>query len=166
MRYHVTLDGRSFEIEVAGERVLVDGVEHHAELRQVAGTPLRLLLVDGHAWSLAVAPASGGQWVIHKWGERHEVEVLDERTRHLRSLVGAGTVHPGPQQLKAPMPGLVVRVLVRPGQTVATGEGLVVLEAMKMENELKAGGPGVVDRIEVAAGQVVEKGAPLVVFRT
>jgi pyruvate carboxylase subunit B len=64
------------------------------------------------------------------------------------------------------MPGLVVRLLVRPGQTVRTGEGLVVLEAMKMENELKAAGPGVVDRIEVAAGQVVEKGTPLVVFRT
>jgi pyruvate carboxylase subunit B len=166
MKYHATVDGRSFEIEVAGDRVLLDGVEHRAELRQVAGTPLRLLLVDGHAWSLAVSAAGRGQWVIHKWGERHEVEVLDERTRHLRSLVGPGTAHPGPQLLKAPMPGLVVRLLVRPGQTVRTGEGLVVLEAMKMENELKAAGPGVVDRIEVAAGQVVEKGTPLVVFRT
>ena len=166
MKYHVTVDGRSFEVEVAGDRVLLDGVGHHAELRQVAGTRLRLLLVDGHAWSLAVAPAGRGHWVIHKWGERHEAEVLDERTRHLRSLVGPGMAHPGPQLLKAPMPGLVVRLLVRPEQTVRTGEGLVVLEAMKMENELKAAGPGVVDRIEVAVGQVVEKGTPLVVFRT
>jgi pyruvate carboxylase subunit B len=166
MKYHVTLNGRTVEIVVTGDRVLFDGVEYHAELRQVAGTPLRLLLVDGRAWSLAVAPAGRGQWVIHKWGERHEAEVLDERARHVRSLVGEGSAHPGPQLLKAPMPGLVVRVLVRPGQTVTAGEGLVVLEAMKMENELKAAGPGVVDRVEVATGQVVEKGSPLVVFRT
>jgi biotin carboxyl carrier protein len=166
MRYHVTLNGQSFEIDLTGDRVVIDGVEHRAELRPVAGTPLRLLLVDGHVWSLAVAPAGQGMWVVHKWGERHEVEVLDERARHIRSLVGAGTAHPGPQLLKAPMPGLVVRVLVQPGQTVAAGEGLVVLEAMKMENELKAGGPGIVDRIEVSTGQAVEKGTPLVTFRT
>lgn len=162
MKYHVTVGGRSFEVEVAGDRVLLDGVEHHAELRQVAGTPLRLLLVDGHAWSLAVAPGARGQWVIHKWGERHEVEVLDERTRHLRSLVGAGVAHPGPQLLKAPMPGLVVRLLVRPGQTVRAGEGLVVLEAMKMENELAAERGGTVGKIHKQAGQPVDSGELLV----
>ena len=166
MRYHVTVNGRSFEIELTGDGILVDGVAHRAELRQVAGTALRLLLVDDSAWSLAVSPAGRGIWVIHKWGERHEAEVLDERARHIRSLVGTGSAHPGPQLLKAPMPGLVVRVLVQPGQTVAAGEGLVVLEAMKMENELKAGGPGIVDRIEVVTGQAVEKGTPLVTFRT
>jgi biotin carboxyl carrier protein len=157
MKYLVMLDGRSFEVEVAGDRVFLDGVEHHAELREVAGTPLRLLLVDGHAWSLAVAPAGRGQWVIDKWGERHEAEVLDERTRHLRGLVGEGMAHPGPQLLKAPMPGLVVRLLVRAGQTVRMGEGLVVLEAMKMENELKAPSAGTVGAVHARAGTAVGK---------
>jgi pyruvate carboxylase subunit B len=60
------------------------------------------------------------------------------------------------------MPGLVVRVEVIVGQEVAAGSGLVVVEAMKMENELRAHSPGVVEQIHVAAGDRVEKGAPLV----
>jgi pyruvate carboxylase subunit B len=93
------------------------------------------------------------------------VEVLDERTRHIRSLVGAGKAPSGGGAVKAPMPGLVVKVLVEAGATVAAGQGLVVLEAMKMENEIKAMAPGVVDSVAVKAGQAVEKGAPLVVLR-
>ena len=64
--------------------------------------------------------------------------------------------------MKAPMPGLVVRVEVTQGQVVKVGEGLVVVEAMKMENELRATRPGVVQTIHVAAGQTVAKGASLV----
>jgi len=63
------------------------------------------------------------------------------------------------------MPGLVVRVVVEPGQDVATGASLVVLEAMKMENDLKATGAAVVEQVLVTAGQTVEKGALLVTFR-
>jgi pyruvate carboxylase subunit B len=62
------------------------------------------------------------------------------------------------------MPGLVVRVMVNPGQTVEAGKGLVVLEAMKMENELRATTHGVVQRVVVTAGQPVEKGQPLIEF--
>jgi len=64
----------------------------------------------------------------------------------------------------APMPGLIVRVNVSPGDTVAAGQGLVVVEAMKMENELKAPADGVVARVSVEAGAAVEKGAVLVVL--
>jgi biotin carboxyl carrier protein len=62
------------------------------------------------------------------------------------------------------MPGLVVRVQVQPGENVAAGDSLVVLEAMKMENELKAGAPGVVKSVRVAPGEAVEKGQVLVEF--
>ncbi len=67
--------------------------------------------------------------------------------------------------VKAPMPGLVVRVEVSEGQVVEVGEGLVVVEAMKMENELRASSRGVVEHIHVSAGQRVEKGAPLVTIK-
>ena len=70
----------------------------------------------------------------------------------------------GPTRLTAPMPGRVVRVLAEKGQEVKPGDGLVVIEAMKMENELKAETGGIVSRIHVAPGQAVEKGALLVEF--
>ena len=70
--------------------------------------------------------------------------MIDERTRHIRSLTGAGDRPRGRAALKAPMPGLVVRVQVERGRRVAAGAGVVVLEAMKMENELKAAAAAVV----------------------
>jgi biotin carboxyl carrier protein len=97
-------------------------------------------------------------------GERWEAEVLDERTRYIRSLAGAENQRPKAEVLRAPMPGLVVRIQAKPGDNVAAGSGLVVLEAMKMENELKAAAAGVVKSIRVAPGEAVEKGQVLVEF--
>ena len=87
-----------------------------------------------------------------------------KRTRHIQSLVGAGKTQAGGGAVKAPMPGLVVKVLVEPGSTVAAGQGLVVLEAMKMENEIEGGDSRRGGIGGCAAGQAVEKGAPLVVL--
>jgi pyruvate carboxylase subunit B len=98
-------------------------------------------------------------------GDRWEAEVVDERTRHIRSLTSGANAARPPATLRAPMPGLVVRVLVEAGQEVAAGAGMVVLEAMKMENELKAAGPSVVGAIRVVAGEPVEKGQVLVELR-
>ena len=165
MKYFVTIAGRTIEVEVDGDGARVDGKARKAELRTIEGTPIRNLLIDQSSWVLPFEADGRGKWVIQRWGERFEVEVVDERTRHIRSLVGAGQASGGPAPLKAPMPGLVVRVLVEPGQTVSAGQGMVVLEAMKMENELKAQGPGSVDSIPVKPGQAVEKGALLVSFR-
>ena len=165
MKYMVTLAGRTVEVDVDGETVLVNGKAHSVELRAVPGTPVRNLLIDGASWIVPVEPVARGKWLVQRRGDRFEVDVVDERTHHIQSLAGEGKAAAGPAALKAPMPGLVVRVLAEPGQHVATGQGLVVLEAMKMENELKAGGPGVVELVHATPGQAVEKGAVLVTFR-
>lgn len=165
MRYVVSIAGRTVEVEVTGGDVRVNGHTHQAELLVVPGTPVRNLLVDGTSWIVPMEERGRGRWLIQRRGQPFEVEVLDERTHHIQGLIAAGKGPAGPAVLKAPMPGLVVRVLVEPGQTVAAGQGLVVLEAMKMENELKAGGPGVVDQISARAGEAVEKGAQLVSFK-
>ena len=163
MRYLVTLVGRDYEIEVDGERVTVGGRTLLASLSDGAG-PWRQLLADGHPLGLALERTGTGQWAVTLQGDRWEVEVLDERTRHLRGLTGAAERGPRSGTLRAPMPGLVVRVEVEPGQTVAAGAGVIVLEAMKMENELKAAGPARVKSIRVQPGEAVEKGQPLVEF--
>ncbi|HEU5040702.1 MAG TPA: biotin/lipoyl-containing protein [Gemmatimonadales bacterium] len=162
MKYYVSLAGRTVEVEVDGDRVSVGGRTLSASLSPVPGTPLRQLLVDGRSVALAVDPAGGGLWSLTRRGERWEAEVVDERTRHIRSLTGGGEGTRGPAVLRAPMPGLVVRVLVEAGQAVVAGGGLVVLEAMKMENELRAAGPGIVRAVHVRAGGTVEKGQMLV----
>jgi biotin carboxyl carrier protein len=164
MRYFVSLGGREVEVEVDGDRVTVDGRTHVVSLSAVPGTPLRLALIDGRPVALPVEALGRGRWGLTVGGERLEAEIIDERARHIRSLTGGGVRRSGGNVLKAPMPGLVMRVSVEPGQSVAAGAGLVVLEAMKMENELKAAAGGVVSAVLVQPGQAVEKGQLLVEF--
>ena len=99
-------------------------------------------------------------------GERFEVEVQDDRSKQIEELTGRGRKEAVGGVLRAPMPGLVVRVEVNEGQAVEVGDGLVVVEAMKMENELRAKHKGVVERVHVKAGDRVEKGAELVTLKS
>jgi biotin carboxyl carrier protein len=158
MKYFVTVEGREYLVEVDGDQVLLDGERSVAHLTAVPGTPLRHLLIGSSSLTLAVESAGSGEWVLSAQGTRHAVSVVDERTRHVRGLTGAGAARAGGGQLKAPMPGLVMRVLVEAGQVVQTGQGIIVLEAMKMENELRATAPGRVVQILARPGQAVDKG--------
>lgn len=164
MKYFVTVAGREVAVEVDGQRVVVDGREVTAHLSPVPGTPLRHLVMGEDSLSVAMDRPEPGRWAVSVAGMVVEVEVVDERTRHIRSLTGAAAGARGAPHLKAPMPGLVVRVLVEPGQAVTPGQGLVVLEAMKMENELRSTTLGTVRAVAVATGQAVEKGQVLVEF--
>jgi len=164
VKFIVLVAGQSVEVELDGDRVMVAGHSHSASLDTVPGTPLRSLMVDGRPVALALESQGRGHWILTHGGDRWEVEVIDERTRHIRSLTGGGDHRRAAEVLRAPMPGLVVRVEAKPGDRVVAGAGLVVLEAMKMENELKAPGPARVKSVRVAAGQAVEKGQVLVEF--
>jgi biotin carboxyl carrier protein len=164
VKYTVTVAGREIEVEVDGERATVKGKTSTATLAGIPGTPLRQLVINGRPTELGLERDGAGRWVVTVLGERWEAEVVDERTRHIRSLTGNTGAHRGTPPLKAPMPGLVLRVLAEPGQTVSAGAGVVVLEAMKMENELRAGVGSVVRVVKVKPGEVVEKGQVLVEF--
>jgi len=165
MKYFVTLRNRTYEIDVGGGRVTVDGEPFEAHLAAVPGTPLYHLLLAGSSWTVAAQPLEGTaplRWALGAVGERFEVEAVDDRTRQIQALTGRTKPVAGGGVVKAPMPGLVVRVEVSQGQVVKVGEGLVVVEAMKMENELRAQRAGVVQTVHVAPGQTVDKGASLV----
>jgi biotin carboxyl carrier protein len=101
----------------------------------------------------------GNMHQISLSGATYHVEIVDplalKRSRADEQMGGHGV-------LTAPMPGRIVRVLVEKGETVAKGAGLLVLEAMKMENEIQAPAEGVVDEVLVEAGQTVEGGAELI----
>lgn len=166
MRYFVEVAGRTFELELGESGAIrLDGREVEAELRAIAGTRLQHLLVDGRSIPLAISAEEGrGEWSIEVGGHLLDVSVVDERTRAIRELAGVAGGPKGPGPIRAPMPGMVVRVEVEVGQRVDAGDGVVIIEAMKMENELKAESAGVVESVAVSAGQPVEKGAVLVEF--
>jgi biotin carboxyl carrier protein len=142
-RFAVTLGDRSMEIDFA------PADRHFASL-----------LVDGRSYEVALEPRAGG-YAVHLQGERLEVQ-LQDASRAPRAA--AGRDGHGPAQVLAPMPGKIVRVLVEIGQSVESGQGLLVMEAMKMENELRAARAGRVSEVKVAERQAVETGALLVVL--
>jgi pyruvate carboxylase subunit B len=161
MKFFVRVNGREIEVDVEGGEVSVGGRTTAATLEPVPGTPVRHLVLDGRSLALPVVQRGRGEWTLAPHGERYDVDVVDERTRHIRSLTGPGEKRGGPALLKAPMPGLVVRVQVDVGQRVTAGTPVVVLEAMKMENQLKAPAAAIVTAVHVAAGEAVEKGRVL-----
>ena len=164
MKYFVTVSGQEFQVVIDGDRVLVNGRSFDAHLSSIEGTPLRHLLLGDRSFTLPFEHAGNGRWTMTFQGETWQAVVLDERTRHILSLTGAGEARKGGGELKAPMPGMVVRVDVAAGQPVSPGASLIVLEAMKMQNELRASASLTVAAVRVVPGQAVEKGQVLVEF--
>jgi acetyl/propionyl-CoA carboxylase alpha subunit len=134
-----------------------------AELTEIEGTPVRIVRIGSDVHRVVMQRRDGrGRYTLWIDGYRFDAEALDERTRAIRELSAQAAGPSGPAPLKAPMPGLIVRVNVKVGDAVEAGQGVVVMEAMKMENELRATAAGTVKSVDVAPGQAVEKGALLV----
>ncbi len=165
MKYVVAIRDRKVNVDIREGLVMVEGREVPARLIRFPDSPAAILELEGQTFPLVLEPGSRGRWTVSSRGDRVELEVLDERIERARRSAGTAQAHSAPPVLTAPMPGLVIRVRVSPGEPVQPGSSLVVLEAMKMENELKAVAAAVVDRVLVEPGQPVEKGDVLVRFR-
>ena len=149
MKWQVVVDGRAFEIDSQQ----LDGV-----LQVEPG--VYSVLLEGASYEIRIQPSLQGL-TASVAGRRFAVEVRDPRdaSRSSRAAIGSGR-----QNVTAPMPGKVVRVLVGTGDLVETSQGLVVVEAMKMQNELKANRPGRVMEIRAREGETVGAGDTLVVL--
>lgn len=170
-RYVVSVAGKEHMVVVGAGRVEVDGREFKASLAVAGsltvpgGSAVGVsLLLDGAAHGLAARSVSSGTWELESAGRAFRAEVLDERAARIRRLSGSAGGAGGAPALKAPMPGLVVRVAVENGQAVEVGAPVVIVEAMKMENELRAPAAAQVSKVRVAAGDAVEKDQVLVEF--
>ena len=157
MRYHVTIGSRTVEVELGADGVSVEGRPIRVDLERVQGTDVRSLLLDGASHRVTARRVGAGTWDLHLGAHRYVAVAVDERQKAIRELAGTGATPAGPRPVRAPMPGLVVRVEVTEGDTVESGQGVVVVEAMKMENELRAEARGVVRRVHVARGDTVER---------
>jgi len=152
---------------LAGDRIrVVVGERSHEvdavrlDLQQEGAGGVWTLIVDGAQYEVAVVRVAGNGWTVSTAGREHRVEVTDPLT-HLARAAHEAAGASGVQKVVAYMPGRVVAVLVAEGDEVAAGHGVVVLEAMKMENEIAAEHAGRIGRILVEVGQAVEGGDPL-----
>jgi biotin carboxyl carrier protein len=173
MTFEIEIDGRTraVAVERAGQdryRLVVDGQPHVVDATRVGDFGLSLIfpVVDGAAGAsreVYVAPVdSPAEVLVALDGRVVGVRVNGRRSPGVRADTGGASA--GEQTVVAPMPGRIVRVLVGPGDEVAARQGVVVVEAMKMENELRAPKAGRVREVAVSPGVSVEAGRVLVVI--
>jgi biotin carboxyl carrier protein len=166
-RYRATVEGIEHELEIAeltaaSYRVKLAGAEHELDVRQVGPTSFSILLGD-RSFDLDVV-RDGDDLIVASRGAAIRVTLVDATRRGHRAQPGGYSQGAGPAEVRAMMPGRIVNVLVEPGDEVIHHQGLVVVEAMKMENELKSPKAGKIVAVRISPGQTVEKGDLLVII--
>ncbi len=164
MKYEVLIDGHSHQIELEraskGYEATVDG-EHFALDVAMTARDVLSIIHNGRNYEAKREYSLLGETHIIVGSERFLAEVRDPRS--LRSRRAAAGHEAGPAKILAPMPGKIVRVIAAEGDEVEAGQGLVVVEAMKMQNEIKATKKGKVAKIAVKEGSAVNAGDLLVI---
>jgi len=148
-RVEIEERGQTYHLRIGERSYVVD--------RAATNGTVRSLVIEGRQFEVSVLRQNASKYNVSHQGSIDEVEVLDPLT-YLAERGSARQRGDGPQQVPAYMPGRVVEILVQAGESVQAGQGLIVLEAMKMENEIQAEREAVVKRVLVTAGQTVEGG--------
>jgi biotin carboxyl carrier protein len=153
MKLDLIIDGRDERIELTPGKFRLGSAEERAVSVEEPQPGVYSVLLDGRSYDARVENG-----VVTVCGRRFEIEVRDPRRWSRQSAAGA---HGGVQNVAAPMPGKVVRVLVAVGDTVEAGQGIVVVEAMKMQNEMKAARAGKIASLSAKVGATVTAGEVL-----
>lgn len=157
MKYYAKVGSNEYEIDIdADNNVTIDGEPIEVDLQQSGAPEVYSVLYGGHSFDMLIEPHHF-DYAITFQGEQFQVLVEDERTRKLNTGRKALASSHGGAGVTAPIPGLVVKVLVAEGDVVEDGQPLVILEAMKMENEIRSIRPGTVQEVKAVAGQRVEQ---------
>ncbi len=147
--------------QVAEQILLTDDEGTHAVEIHPSRQSIRSATIDNRQVEFGVVKRDGVYQILID-GIDYEVQVVDARFEKLLALGGESSGGGGAAQVKAPIPGLVVRVLVESGEQVSRDQPLLILDAMKLENEILSPSDGTVASISVKPGQAVEKGEPLI----
>lgn len=163
--YSSEVAGRRFVVELQddGRKVLLDGIPVIVDGVWLAGKEQVHFLMNGRSFDLRILEENGHLVVTHA-GLRYECTVMDKYLADLQRQTATADGPRGRTIVKSPMPGLVVKVLLDEGAEVRKGERILVLEAMKMENDVKAPVSGKISKLSVKAGEVVEGGRELAVI--
>ena len=158
MKYIATINDKQYEVEVVSQRqVRVNGKTYDVDFQLVSGQPIFSLLVNGGSYQAHVFPGDEDTLQVLMRGTLYTATIEDEREKRLKVAGGSRTTQTGEFTLRAPMPGLIVKVPVKEGDAVKKGDVLVILESMKMQNELKSPREGRVTRVQVKTGDSVEQ---------
>jgi pyruvate carboxylase subunit B len=167
MNYIAKIQDKEFKInlEDRGDQVvaIINGETIPIQLNEIDGSHVYSALVSNRSMEIEIRRNEAGYLIFHK-GTSLEYLVEDERTARLKKSMSQSVSQKFAKDLKAPMPGLIVAIEVKSGQQLKKGDGLLIIEAMKMENEIKAPFDCVIKEIKVQERQAVEKGQVLVVF--
>ena len=162
MKFEVHISGKTRRVELQREsstwRVTLDDQPVAADVAEIDPHTFSILL-NGQSHEIRVTPLSGGQLKLQSGSHEFSAEVIDPRA--WRAGRRGGAEAEGRQQIVAPMPGKVVRVLVKQGEQVKAGQGLFVVEAMKMQNEIRSPKSGAIERLLAEEGQAVNAGEAL-----
>lgn len=163
MKYYARISDNEYEVEIDEGKVYIDGEEVAIDLEQIAEPELYSMLFGGRSYELLIE-ADRFDYAVTLRGEQFQVQVEDERSRKLNAGRRTAKLPDGELAVKAPIPGLVVKVLTDVEEEVEEGQPLIILEAMKMENELRSPKAGIVKKVDAVAGQRVEQNAILIVL--
>ena len=162
MKFDVAINGtrRVVELERAANawRISLDGKPVEAAAVEIAPNIFSILL-NGKSYEIRVTPSPTGTLTLQTGRTEFTAEVTDPRA--WRGRRHGALEAEGRQQILAPMPGKIIRVLVQAGEKVQAGQGLLVVEAMKMQNEIRSPKSGTVERLLVMEGQPVNAGEVL-----
>jgi biotin carboxyl carrier protein len=166
MKYLTTVNEQKYEIEIQAEGVVsVNGEVREVDFRSLGADHAIYSLIIDHQSFEAVVERREGKYYVMIFGDLYEVDITDERAQRLAKAHGTKSDPTGEISLKSPMPGLIVKVPVAPGDAVKKGQTVVILESMKMENELKAPREGVIGAVYVGQGDSVEQNKVLVTIQ-
>ena len=168
MKLAIELDGKMRSIEIGSDKArangpalcTIDGRGVEADAVEVA-PGIYSILIGSSSFEVRVEPDTMGSLRITVPGREYAARIRDPR--QWRRNRGASIEAEGRQRVIAPMPGKVIRVLVKPGETIEAGNGILVVEAMKMQNEVRSPKSGKIERILVSEGQAVSAGEVLAV---
>ncbi len=161
--YQVNVNDHSYEIsfEEGTDSVFINGEKKSLNIIKEREPDLYSLLLDGKSELMCIEDGNPGGFRVHSGGYDFSLEVVSSREAYLKKFIQASDAGTGESQVKAPMPGLIVKNLVSEGDEVCKDQGVVIMEAMKMENEIKSPKCGKVSKINVKPGEAVDKGAIL-----
>jgi biotin carboxyl carrier protein len=155
MKYVTTIGEKVFLVEVIDEKhIRVNDTVMEVDFESVSGQPVYSMIIDGKSYEAYVYEGED-EWQVLLLGHQFPVKVEDEREKRLKTAAADPLGEGDEFQLKAPMPGLVVAIMVEEDQQVEKGQVLVILESMKMQNELKSPRSGKVERIKVSPRESV-----------
>jgi len=164
MKYTAILNDKEREVEITRQgphqfQLIVDGRPHEVDARYCSSDWLSIL-IDNTSHDISFT-LDKEDVELNFRNQNFNITVLDERKMRMRQIRSDLDIS-GPEIIKTSMPGKVIKVLAKEGETVTSGAGVIIIEAMKMENEIQCRNSGVVKAVHVETGQTVESDAALI----